>query len=212
MSQRLTPRKQPRQKRSQETCAVILEAAARILESEGLGGLTTNRVAKRAGVSVGSLYQYFPSKEAILAEMIRGLRRSLLSDCEAAAETVRGRPLPEAVDALVRASLRHHLVRPALARVLERAEEELPLEKDLKAIKGELMTLVKGVLEERDVANAGQVAFDLIALSHGLASAAIASGETDLENLFQRLRRAAMGYLGLQSDRAGPAAGGSTAV
>ncbi|MBD1546565.1 TetR/AcrR family transcriptional regulator [Roseibium aggregatum] len=212
MNQRLTPRKQPRQKRSQETCAIILEAAARILESDGLGGLTTNRVAEIAGVSVGSLYQYFPSKEAILAEMIRGLRRSLLLDCEAAVETVRGRPLSDAVDVMVRASLRHHLVRPGLARVLERAEEELPLEEDLKAIKGELMTLVTGVLEERDVANAGQAAFDLIALSHGLASAAIAGGETDLENLFQRLRRAALGYLGLQSDRTGSDAGGVSAA
>lgn len=212
MNQRLTPRKQPRQKRSQETCTVILEAAARILETDGLGGLTTNRVAETAGVSVGSLYQYFPSKEAILAEMIRDLRRSLLSDCEAAVDTVRGRPLPDAVDALVRASLRHHLVRPGLARVLERAEEELPLEEDLKVIKGELMTLVTGVLKERGVANAGQVAFDLIALSHGLASAAIAGGETDLENLFQRLRRAAMGYLGLHPDSASPDTGGISAV
>lgn len=197
MNQRLTPRKQPRQKRSQETCAVILEAAARILETEGLGGLTTNRVATTAGVSVGSLYQYFPSKEAILAELIRRLRRSLLTDCQAAAETVRDRPLSDAVDALVRASIRHHLVRPGLARVLERAEEELPLEEDLMIIKGELRTLVAGVLGERGIEDADQIAFDLIALGHGLASAAIAGGETDLENLFLRLRRSALGYLGL---------------
>ncbi|WP_346912039.1 TetR/AcrR family transcriptional regulator [uncultured Roseibium sp.] len=212
MNQRLTPRKQPRQKRSQETCAVILEAAARILETDGLGGLTTNRVAVTAGVSVGSLYQYFPSKEAILAELIRRLRRSLLADCQIAVESVRGRPLEDAVDALVRASLQHHLVRPALARVLERAEDELPLEEDLRAIKGELMKLVIGALKDRNVANADQVAFDLVALGHGLASAAIASGETDLESLFSRLRRATLGYLGLPVSLPEPGAGGVTAA
>ena len=56
----------------------ILEAAARILETGGATGLNTNAIAQRAGVSVGSLYQYFPNKEAILAELIREKRGQLL--------------------------------------------------------------------------------------------------------------------------------------
>jgi AcrR family transcriptional regulator len=72
------PRKRPRQRRSEATVDAILEAAARILESDGLDALTTNAVADRAGVSVGSLYQYFPGKTALLAELIRRERGALV--------------------------------------------------------------------------------------------------------------------------------------
>jgi AcrR family transcriptional regulator len=62
----VSARKQPRQARSTRLVADILEAAARVLAKEGAPRFTTARVAEAAGVSVGSLYQYFPSKEAIL--------------------------------------------------------------------------------------------------------------------------------------------------
>jgi AcrR family transcriptional regulator len=63
---RISSRKQPRQARSALLVADILEAAARVLARDGARRFTTARVAERAGVSVGSLYQYFPNKEAIL--------------------------------------------------------------------------------------------------------------------------------------------------
>ncbi|MBX3019018.1 MAG: TetR/AcrR family transcriptional regulator [Bdellovibrionaceae bacterium] len=56
----------PRQERAQTTYTSILEATERILRTEGLGKLSTNRIAKIAGVSIGSVYQYFPDKKAIL--------------------------------------------------------------------------------------------------------------------------------------------------
>jgi AcrR family transcriptional regulator len=59
-------RRQPRQDRARATQAAIFEAAAQILESEGEAGFNTNRVAERAGVSIGTLYQYFADKQAIL--------------------------------------------------------------------------------------------------------------------------------------------------
>lgn len=62
-------RKTPRQHRSRETVDVILTAAARIFAEQGWHGATTNRVAEAAGVSVGSLYQYFPGKLALLAAL-----------------------------------------------------------------------------------------------------------------------------------------------
>jgi AcrR family transcriptional regulator len=60
------PRKLPKQARSTRLVDAILQAAIRILERDGVGGFTTVRVAERAGVSVGSLYQYFPNKQSIL--------------------------------------------------------------------------------------------------------------------------------------------------
>lgn len=60
-------RRQPRQARALATREAIFEAAAQILETEGEAGFNTNRVAERAGVSVGTLYQYFADKQAILA-------------------------------------------------------------------------------------------------------------------------------------------------
>jgi AcrR family transcriptional regulator len=62
----ISVRKQPRQARSERLVSYILEAAVRVLAREGAQKFTTARVAEAAGVSVGSLYQYFPNKEAIL--------------------------------------------------------------------------------------------------------------------------------------------------
>jgi AcrR family transcriptional regulator len=59
-------RRRPKQARSQATYDSILEAAEQLLQREGAGGLNTNRIAERAGVSIGTLYQYFPDKAAIL--------------------------------------------------------------------------------------------------------------------------------------------------
>lgn len=60
------PRKSPRQLRSQHTVETILQATARVLATHGYAGTNTNLIAETAGVSVGSLYQYFPNKAAIL--------------------------------------------------------------------------------------------------------------------------------------------------
>ena len=65
-SARISSRKQPKQARSTELVAAILDAAAQVLAREGAHRFTTARVAERAGVSIGSLYQYFPNKAAIL--------------------------------------------------------------------------------------------------------------------------------------------------
>ncbi|CAB5713322.1 division inhibitor protein [Delftia tsuruhatensis] len=71
------------QARSQRTLAAILQAAAQILVKEGEGALTTNRIAERAGVSIGTLYQYFPDKQAIFRAMVDGQRREAIAAIEA---------------------------------------------------------------------------------------------------------------------------------
>ena len=67
----LQPRKRPRQARSQATFDAILEATARLLRERGFAAITTNRIAEKAGVSVGTLYEFFPNRDAILAELCR---------------------------------------------------------------------------------------------------------------------------------------------
>ena len=71
------PRKLPVQARSRATFEAILEAATRILQAGGHSAITTNLVAETAGISVGSLYQYFPSKEAILSDLLGPLSKLL---------------------------------------------------------------------------------------------------------------------------------------
>lgn len=92
-----TPRKQPRRRQSKEIVEAIREATRRILTQDGLDGLTTNRIADVAGVSVGSVYQYFPDKQAVIAELSREVERRAL-------ELVRerlARLAPDDVDGLV---------------------------------------------------------------------------------------------------------------
>lgn len=68
---KLAPRKQPRQERSAATVEAVLRAATYILTRRGWAAFTTNEVAEKAGVNIASLYQYFPNKEAIIAELQR---------------------------------------------------------------------------------------------------------------------------------------------
>ena len=101
----ISSRKQPRQARSTELVATILEAAVQVLAKEGAHRFTTARVAEKAGVSVGSLYQYFPNKAAILFRLqsdewrqTTELLRRILEDAE--------RPPFERLRALVHAFVR----------------------------------------------------------------------------------------------------------
>ena len=109
MSNRLTPdistRKAPRQTRSASLVADILDAAAQVLAREGAARFTTARVAEKAGVSVGSLYQYFPNKAAILFRLQRDEWRQTTELLRRILEDTRRRP-PERLRALVHAFIR----------------------------------------------------------------------------------------------------------
>lgn len=104
------PRKMPTQQRSKATVDAMIEATARILVSDGLDACSTNQIARVAGVSIGTLYQYFPSREALLAALVE---RELSADLEHVA-----RALPEAS----RLPLRDALVM-MLEHMLERCKD-----------------------------------------------------------------------------------------
>ena len=115
---RTNPRKMPKQRRSGETVEIILKATARILVSDGYDRASTNRIALAAGVSIGSLYQYFPNKEALVATLCERHVGEMLAICEGKLAEVAQAPLPVAAREIVRALLRAHAVEPKLHKVL----------------------------------------------------------------------------------------------
>jgi AcrR family transcriptional regulator len=101
----LEPRKTPVQARSAASVSAILEATIQVLLSVGKERLTTTRVAARAGVSVGTLYQYFPNKSALLQAVVKRHFSEITNAIEAVCHEQRGKSLPEMATALVTAFL-----------------------------------------------------------------------------------------------------------
>lgn len=78
----LRPRRNPTQDRAQHTVAAIFEAAGLLAAEQGEGALTTNRIAERAGVSIGTLYQYFSTREAIVEAMVKHERARVMRELD----------------------------------------------------------------------------------------------------------------------------------
>ena len=113
------PRKQPRQSRAQATVEAMLDAAAHILVEAGYEGFNTNKVAEQAGVSIGSLYQYFPNKAALLAALRHRHARQMQEMVSACMVEAIAAPLDQAVRTLVQGVMAAHRIHPALHQVLE---------------------------------------------------------------------------------------------
>ena len=135
----LDPRKQPRQRRSEETRRRILDAATHVFGEYGYDGGTTNRIAQHADISIGSLYQYYPNKDAILLELAT---RHLESGVELD-DRHRGQDsspsLRDVITAMVRNSIENHRADPEFLRVMM---EQAPRS-------GELMAKVAEVKDAR---------------------------------------------------------------
>ncbi|MBA3592669.1 MAG: TetR/AcrR family transcriptional regulator [Polaromonas sp.] len=115
-------RKAPTQERAQRTIQAIFEATAQIMESEGEAGLTTNKVARKAGFSIGTLYQYFPSKEAIILAMSQRERRRVMDDMQAmmTRSVQEGRDAEEVVREIIRTLIASFAAGPRLRRAMVR--------------------------------------------------------------------------------------------
>lgn len=191
----IEPRKAPRQARSNATVDAILEAAAHILREEGLVPFTTNAVALRAGASIGSLYQYFPGKDAIFTELIRRKRQTMLDAIRLAARETRSKPLSKAIDRLIAAGIAHQLDDPAVARALEYAEATLPIHTETHDLKMAIVTEVGAIFTAHGFSEPDIAAHDVVALTRGMIDTAGLYGETDATSLTERVRRAVTGYL-----------------
>lgn len=93
-----TARRQPTQARAQQTLMLLFRAAAQILDQHGEAGLSTNKVAAAAGFSIGTLYQYFPSKEALVQAMAQHGRSLVLAELERRLAEVEQDPLAQRGD------------------------------------------------------------------------------------------------------------------
>lgn len=114
----LSPRKAPIQRRSVATVEALHTATIQVLVAEGLSRCTTTRVASRAGMSVGSLYQYYPNRDALLSGVLELHLTKIADALEAACISVRGKPVGEMACAMVQAFLSLKLANPDESKAL----------------------------------------------------------------------------------------------
>ena len=190
----LKARKAPGQARSLETVGVILEASARILESDGLRGFNTNAIAAKAGVSIGSLYQYFPNKDSIVLALIGSFEKAFHDTVVKAVGDGKGKGLKSRLRLVVRALVSAHYYRPRLNRVLETEEERLGSEADSTAFHESVLQLLRDHQNEVAVPVSRTTERVVIAILRALVDLGLASGASP-RSTEQRAMRAICGYL-----------------
>jgi AcrR family transcriptional regulator len=126
-----TPRKLPKQERSQATVEAILTATTHILTEEGYNRLTTNRVAELAGVSIGSLYQYFPNKEALIFALGEHHANEMAQLAQYHLGGLEDSSIIDVLRQIVKAVLAAHAVNPKLHRVLH---EQIPRSEEMRQL------------------------------------------------------------------------------
>ncbi len=119
------PRKTPVQARAAVTVEALEEATIQVLLTVGLDLLTTNRVARRAGVSVGTLYQYYPNKQSLLFSLLERHMEKVSEAMETACEKARGKPLLEMVSEVVQRFLDAKLARTDISTALYKISAEI---------------------------------------------------------------------------------------
>lgn len=172
-----TPRKSASQKRSRLTVDALVEATARILVTEGFDHASTNKIARLAGVGIGSLYQYFPNKEALVGAVVDRHSEATLQIVRAALAKVALRPVDEAIAALVRVGIDAHRVNPKLHRVLTEQVPRVGRLDSVQAIGRESYALVRAYLEahrdELAVTDPGLAAFVCVTTVEALTHTAV---------------------------------------
>jgi AcrR family transcriptional regulator len=197
-------RKSATQERSRATVEALVEATARVLVSDGFDKASTNRIAEVAGVSVGSLYQYFPSKEALVFAVAERHHRDTMQVVGRALAEVDSLPVEEAVRKLVAIAIEAHRVDPELHRVLAeqiprtgRLEELDPINREAQSMFEAFLEARKGELRVADVELATFVcATSIEAMAHNavLHHAELSSNEA-VSALIDEASRMILGYL-----------------
>lgn len=199
MAERIPRRRTPGQDRSKATVEAVLQATLQVLLTEGYEGLNTTRIARRAGVSVGSLYQYFPDKAAlILALKVQYIER-LTGAVAQASQAARGQPLEPAVRTMLAALLAVKRENLALALALRPALGETHSDGLVRAAALQMVGDVAAVLQAAvpELREPERVARLLVAALEGALSAVISESPEALHSaaLLDELVALAVGYV-----------------
>lgn len=162
----LSPRKLPRQARSEATVEAIFEATIQVLVAHGISRLTTTRVAERAGVSIGTMYQYFPHKEALVRAIVGRYLERVAAAVEQCCVVNTGQPLSIASDALVAAYIDAKGEDANASRALYAASSELDVADLVTATFRRLRSATSQLLQacpDIRVDDLDDVAFSLVA-------------------------------------------------
>jgi AcrR family transcriptional regulator len=198
------PRKYAAQQRSRATVDALVEATARILVKEGFDKASTNRIAEKAGVSVGSLYQYYPSKEALVAAVIDRHNQEIMRVVRGALADVAALPIEQAVRRIVAVAIEAHRVDPRLHRVLAEQIPRTGRLADVEVFSRENFTLFRTYLEhhrdELGVADLELAAFVCVTTIEALTHNAVLHHSEMLkseaaEALVDEATRLVVGYL-----------------
>lgn len=195
----LHPRKQPQQARAAATVETILEAATRVLSDKSLNGFNTNRVAEVAGVSVGSVYQYFPNKAALVAALIERAQTSLATAVDLSLQQSEGQQLVDVLAELIEVAIEHQFGNAVLAAALDHEEQRLPLEDVLTAaqlrITSALQRVFEGHVDLKTSPVSATTAIDCLTIAKALIETEATRSKPDLPGLRKRVLRALLGYL-----------------
>jgi AcrR family transcriptional regulator len=145
----LSPRKLPTQERARRTYRAIVEAGARILERQGYEALTTNHVADLAGVGIASLYEYFPNKHALVAEIVRHVLDELLADLGASTAQLVATSPPEIATRAWLASMYEAVAKRR--RVVRVIVQEVPFLWDIPAVENARTRMLQLARSTRDL-------------------------------------------------------------
>lgn len=171
--QPLTPRKSPRQGRSIATVEAIFEATLQVLASDGLIRLNTTRIAHRAGVSVGTLYQYFPNKQALLFAVLERHLAMLAAAIETACQDspATNEMIAEAVvKAYLQAKMAQAEISPALYRIALELDARELIEATTRRSARAIDAMLSGIGHGR-IADPGLIAQTLTAALYGTVPA-----------------------------------------
>ena len=199
----ISPRRQPKQQRSLDLYERVISAGARVFGESGYRSTTTNRIAEEAGVSIGSLYQYFPNKDAIVAELIR--RHVHVGVAEIASRladsSVQSRSLAERVEIFVGVTVALHRDDPALHRVLfEEAPHPPDVLEELRQFEANMVSAVEASLAsdpEVHVADVGLAAYLTVTSIESITHRYVSSHPSgfDAEALVRQLTALVLSYL-----------------
>ncbi len=196
----LQPRKSPQQARSAATIEAIRQATIQVLLADGVGRLTTTRVAERAGVSVGTMYQYYPHKQALLFGIVETQLRLIEEAMCAASERLMGADLQTLAEGLAAAWLDAKMADMVSSRAIYGIASEFDLSAPMERAAKKLMALFDALLAnapDARFADRASVAFMLAALLGGSVRMVMEAdpSEDNLERLRVKLPRACHAYL-----------------